>query len=176
MEQKVKEVKDAIQLSVQNFKLPRYEDIPDIGLYLDQAAKYVAEHLAPLQNVSITSSMISNYVKKGLIANPVKKLYYRDQLAYLFFIASAKTVLSLEDLQVLIRLQQRSYDVRIAYNYFCQEFENILLFIFGLKDDLETVGNDNTDEKIMLRNTIITAVHKVYLDKCFRAIQENGWV
>lgn len=164
-------LKEAIKASVQNFRLPTYEEIPDVGLYLEQTAQYVADRLAPLQSVSITPSMVSNYVKQGLIESPVKKLYYRDQIAYLFFIAAAKTVLSLEDIQTLIRLQKQTYDTKTAYRYFSQEFENILFFIFGLKDNLDTVGSENSDEKAMLRNTIITVAHKVYLNKSLRALQ-----
>ena len=110
--------KDAIKASIQNFKLPTYEEIPDVGLYLEQTTQYVADRLAPLQSVSITPSMISNYVKQGLIESPVKKLYRRDQIAYLFFIATTKTVLTLEDIQVLIRLQSQTYDTKTAYRYF----------------------------------------------------------
>ena len=164
-------VKNAIKASVQAFRLPRYEEIPDMGLYLDQTVKYVSEYLAPLQSISLTPSMISNYVKKGLIGKPVKKLYHRDQIAYLFFIATAKTVLSLEDIQVLIWLQQKTYDAETAYQYFCREFENILFFIFGLKDSVDEVGVEHSDEKTFLRNTIITVAHKIYLDKCLYALQ-----
>ena len=164
-------IKDAIKASIQNFKLPTYEEIPDVGLYLEQTTQYVADRLAPLQSVSITPSMISNYVKQGLIESPVKKLYRRDQIAYLFFIATTKTVLTLEDIQVLIRLQSQTYDTKTAYRYFSQEFENILFFIFGLKDSLDVVGSETTDEKAMLRNTIITVAHKVYLNKCLYALQ-----
>ena len=163
--------KDAIKASIQNFKLPTYEEIPDVGLYLEQTTQYVADRLAPLQSVSITPSMISNYVKQGLIESPVKKLYRRDQIAYLFFIATTKTVLTLEDIQVLIRLQSQTYDTKTAYRYFSQEFENILFFIFGLKDSLDVVGSETTDEKAMLRNTIITVAHKVYLNICLYALQ-----
>ena len=105
------------------------------------------------------------------IANPVKKQYGREQIAYLFFIATAKAVLSLEDIQLLIRLQRKTYNAETAYQYFCREFENILFFIFGLKDNLDTVGSENSDEKAMLRNTIITMAHKVYLNKSLRALQ-----
>ena len=164
-------IKDAIKASIQNFKLPTYEEIPDVGLYLEQTTQYVADRLAPLQSVSITPSMISNYVKQGLIGSPVKKLYRRDQIAYLFFIATTKTVLTLEDIQVLIRLQTQTYDTKTAYRYFSQEFENILFFIFGLKDTLDEVGSETTDEKAILRNTIITVAHKVYLNKCLYALQ-----
>ena len=168
MEQKIKQ---EILRSVQDFKLPQYEQIPDVGLYLEQTTKYISEYLQPLDKISITGSMVSNYVKKGLIKNPVKKQYNREQIAFLIFIAVAKTVLSLEDIQLLIDLGIASYSPQKAYGYFCREFENVLHFVFGLKDTLDEVGSENTDEKVMLRNTIITLAYKIYLDKCFAALQ-----
>lgn len=156
--------------TVRDFRLPRYNEIPNVGLYLEQTSKYIAECLAPLLDAAITSSMISNYVKKGLISSPVKKLYDRDQIAHLMFIMLAKSVVSLDNLYLFIRLQERTYPTERAYNYLCEEFENLLQYVFGLKDSIETVGVDSTDEKLMLRNTIITIAHKVYLDKCFEAL------
>lgn len=164
MEQKIK---DEISMSVQDFRLPKYEEIPDVGLFLEQTTKYISEYLKPLENVTITGSMISNYVKKKLVANPIKKQYGREQIAYLFFIAVAKTVLSLENIQLLIKIQKDTYDEKVAYEYFRSEFQNVFFYVFGLKDTIAEVGMDDSDEKIMLRNIIITVAHKVYLDKCF---------
>jgi len=164
--------KESIAVSIRHFSLPTYQDIPDVGLYLEQVSRYISEYLSPLE-ISITNSMVSNYVKKGLITNPVKKQYCREQVAYLMFIAAAKTVLSLEDISLLISMQKKSYSPEVAYSYFCREFENVLFYVFGLKDTLEEVGKDHTDEKTMLRNTIITVAHKVYLDKYFAALHEK---
>lgn len=164
------EQKQRIAASVASFRLPRYQEIPNVGLYLEQATKYVSEYLAPLGEYTLTPSMISNYVKKGLIANPVKKQYGREQIAYLFFIAMAKSVLSLDALTGFIKLQQRTYQLPRAYDYFCNEFENLLRFTFELQDTMEVQGEDNTDEKRLLFTCIVAAVQKVYLEKCLEAI------
>lgn len=164
-------MKNKIAESIRDFKLPEYDSIPNVGLYLEQATKYITEYLMPLESITITSSMISNYVKKKLIDSPVKKQYNREQIAYLFFIAVAKTVLSLENIQLLFEMQKRTYSSRKAYEYFCEEFENVLYYVFGLKDTLEEVGKSQTHEKTMLRNTIIAVSHKIYLDKYLSALQ-----
>jgi hypothetical protein len=161
------ETKQRLSNSVRDFRMPRYEEIPNVGLYLEQTTKYIAEYLAPLQEGAITSSMVSNYVKKGLVASPVKKQYSREQIAYLMFIALAKNVLSLDNLVRFIRLQQQTYTAERAYDYLCAEFENVLQYVFGLKPEMDNVGMDSSDEKFMLRATIITVAHKIYLDKCF---------
>ena len=167
------ETKQKIAASVKDFRMPRYSEIPNVGLYLEQTTKYICEYLAPIQENAITSSMISNYVKKGLVANPVKKQYDRDQIAHLLFIALAKSVMSLDDLTLFIRLQERTYSTERAYRYLCDELENLLHYVFGLKDTIDTVGVDSSDEKIMLRNTIITIAHKIYLEKYFEALAQE---
>lgn len=50
----------------ENFRLPRYKEIPDIGLYLEQTVSYINNMLSII-DISITSSMLSNYVKKGML-------------------------------------------------------------------------------------------------------------
>ena len=164
------DAKQLIADIARNFHLPRYHEIPNVGLYLEQTTKYISEYLAPLQEGIITNSMVSNYVKKGLVRSPVKKQYDREQIAQLMFIALAKNVLSLDHLFLFLRLQEQTYTAEKAYNYFCTELENLLQFTFGLKDTIDQVGEDSSDEKVMLRATIITLAHKVYLEKCFEAI------
>lgn len=164
------ESKQEFTASVREFRLPRYHEIPAVGLYLEQATKYICGYLAPLGDYSLTSSMISNYVKKGLIANPVKKQYSREQIAYLFFIAVAKSVLSLDALAGFLQLQQRTYPLDRAYNYFCEEFENVLQFTFEVKDFMEIRGEDSSMEKRLLYTCVVAAVQKVYLERCLEAI------
>ncbi|MBQ8540187.1 MAG: DUF1836 domain-containing protein [Clostridia bacterium] len=161
------EFKNVFKDAAKDFKLPKYNEIPSVGLYLEQTAKYISE-INYNGEPMITGSMISNYVKKGLISNPVKKQYSRDQIAYLIFIAMAKCVLSMEDIKLLIEMQKQSYSNEIAYNYLVEEFENVVGYVFGLKDEMETIGRNNHEVKIMLRNLIITVAHKAYLDVCFK--------
>ena len=162
------EKKELLAAAVRRFRLPRYQEIPTVGLYLDQTTKYISQYLDPLEENCLTNSMIANYVKRKLIANPVKKQYGREQIAYLFFIAVAKNVLSLDSLERFIRVQERTYSLDQAYDYFCDELENILAFVFGLKSSPDDVGVTRTDEKMMLRSTIIAFSHKIYLEKFFQ--------
>ncbi len=148
-----------------DFRLPRYNEIPNVGLYLEQASKYIGEYLTPLGEYTLTPSMISNYVKKGLIDNPVKKQYSREQLAYLFFIAVCKSVLSLDALTGFIQLQKRTYPLYKAYDYFCDEFEGMLRFTFEVSDVVGSWGEASKMEKRLLYTCIIAAVEKVYLEK-----------
>ena len=167
------EIKEHLSASIIGLHLPRYQEIPGVGLYLEQTVKYINECLAPLTDEAITTSMVSNYVKRDLVDNPTKKQYNREQIAYLLFIAVVKNVLSMDEIRLIITIQKDSYSSEVAYNYFCSELENILAYIFGQKLELDNIGSDNTDEKIMLRNIIITAALKIYLGKLFSGLQNT---
>ena len=43
--------------AVEKFRLPRYSEIPSVGLYLEQTTKYINSLLSPL-GFEITGSMI----------------------------------------------------------------------------------------------------------------------
>ena len=159
--------------SVSSFHLPRYSELPDVGLYLEQTTTYINDCLMPLGCMEITNSMISNYVKKGFIANPVKKKYSGDQIAHLICLTILKHVLSLENICKLFQRQEVIYTNQVAYDYFCMELENILFFQFELKDSIEDIGHTTSLEKQMLRSAIISVCHIIYLHFCFRELPED---
>lgn len=164
------QTKQKIADSIRSFRLPRYDEIPDNGMYLEQTAKYICEFLNPVLGNAITTSMISNYVKKDLIDNPVKKQYNREQIAYLIFIAVAKNVMSLDGLTNFIALQKRTYGLQKAYDYFCDQFEAMLFFTAEVNDTMSIVGEDTADEKKLLFSCIVAVTQKIYLEKCLEAI------
>lgn len=58
--------------ALSSYSLPSFKEIPDVGLYLNQCATYINRLFEDIYGISITESMISNYVKKKLIPNPIK--------------------------------------------------------------------------------------------------------
>ena len=138
-----------------SYHLPTYKEIPAVGLYLDQTSKYINEALEGLPECTITNSMISNYVKKKLIDNPVKKQYGRDQIAYLIFIAVTKSAISLEDADRLFRLQKEKYSTQEAYEFFWERFDKLL--------NDENVSTGKSEEAKLLDNIIMTVVSQIRL-------------
>ena len=88
------ETKRRVAACAAGFALPRYRDLPAVGLYLDQTVQYVNACFRTFCGVELTPSMVSNYVKKGILSHPVKKKYTREQIASLMYIVVSKTVLS----------------------------------------------------------------------------------
>ena len=160
------EMKRQIAEKIQEFRLPRYEEIPDMGLYLEQTTKYINNHLAPLGCLEITPSMVSNYVKKGVIPKPVKKQYFAEHIGYLFFVVFAKNLVAIEDIGILIEMQRSTYTLPVAYDYMCEEMENALGYIFGLKESMEELGETVSDEKNLLRSLTFSSANVIHLNAC----------
>ena len=168
---------------IARLRLPRYAQIPDIGLYLEQVVSYVNSFLAPLGEPGLTTSMVSNYVKQRLVPAPRKKLYAADHLARLMFIAVVKPVVPLDGLRLMFDIQGEGCPLPAAYDYFCDEFERMLRATFGVAPAAEGPGGADepadpgapatsgtpfelrADAKTLLRNTILATVSKVYLDR-----------
>ena len=144
------------------FNLPTYREIPNVGLYLDQVSKYINECFTDLPDFSITNSMISNYVKHDIIANPVKKLYYRDQIASLIFITLSKGETSLDNLKNLLDKQAMICDTEKAYSYFADTFNRKLHDIF--RNEKNDSAREEKGRKHLVNTIVSAVVHQIYLN------------
>ena len=168
------EMKRRMAESIRGLRLPRYAEIPTVGLYLEQTIKYINSYLAPLGCLELTGSMVSNYVKKGLIPAPVKKQYFPEQICYLFFVALAKNLTSMENIDLLISVQRGTYTLPVAYDYMCGELENMLFYFFGLKSQPEELGETDSDEKNLLRGLIMSAANVIYLNNYIEYLRRQA--
>lgn len=103
-----------------NYHLPEWENIPDIGLYMEQVIALLKSYLDYLppelkEDQFITSAAINNYVRKKIMPEPKKKKYYRIHIAYLIIICSLKQSLSIPTLQTMIPTDLSEEELRSFY-------------------------------------------------------------
>jgi len=118
-----------------NFRLPRWEELPSIPLYLDQVLSLVdewtGENLAENKKI-LTKTMINNYVKLKYVDAPVNKKYSRASIAKLFVIAVLKPVFTIEEITDLMDLAINYRDsIGDAYNEFCGLVEDAVNCAFN---------------------------------------------
>ncbi len=155
-----------------NYHLPRFHELPDMGLFLEQTVKYVNQVLLPLgKEFTLTQTMVSNYVKQKIIANPQQKTYTRQQIAYLIYITIIKNVVSLKDITEMFAIQKDEYELAVAYDYFCAELENVLCYVFQNQPKLSYIGGPLTQSKLLLKNAIMAIVYQLYLNKYLLALK-----
>lgn len=111
--------------------LARWEELPDLELYMDQVLIFTEKQLAPFNVTSekmLTAAMVNNYVKAGLLPKPIKKKYSKVHLAYILAITILKQVVPIIQVRDGIDFTAKAYGAKGAYNLFCQELEGA----FGL--------------------------------------------
>lgn len=113
---------NSIMESLERFSYIRYEDIPNIDLYMDQVTTFMDEKLQsttrnPGEDKILTKTMINNYAKNDLLPPPVKKKYSREHMMILIMIYYLKGVLSFNDIQELLApLTERYFDKSEGFN------------------------------------------------------------
>lgn len=116
------------------FRLPHWNDLPPMPLYLDQVLslidEWLAPHLARADKPVMTKTMVNNYVKQRFIPAPIRRKYDRRTVAYLFIIAVLKPVYSIEEIISFIRLALDTSEEEAAYDRFCDNIEAAVSFVF----------------------------------------------
>ncbi len=113
---------NSIMESLERFSYIRYEDIPNIDLYMDQVTTFMDEKLQattrnPGEDKILTKTMINNYAKNDLLPPPVKKKYSREHMMILIMIYYLKGVLSFSDIQELLEpITARYFDKTDGFN------------------------------------------------------------
>lgn len=149
------------------FHCPRWQELPDMDLYMDQVVTLLNDYLRPFyvkgQEKMITSTMINNYVKHGIVSPPIKKRYTKKHVAYLMVVCILKMVYSMDEISDLIGVQVKKYPVDQAYDYFCAELEVCLKCIFTNKRVHHVRSEDEGPVVYLLRNTVEAVAHTIYV-------------
>lgn len=161
-----------VEEEIKNFHLPRWDEIPNIDLYIDQVVTLLENYLSNYiksdnekDDKIVTKTMINNYVKHGVINPPVNKKYNREHLAYLFVIFILKQIYSMEEIKKLITLALKTSSIDQAYNRFCSELEKAINMTFTGKS---YINNDRlSQEQYILRNVVQAFANKLYVQKIF---------
>lgn len=115
---------------VLSFRMPRWEELPDIGLYMDQVLGVVERNLALFSKIddskTLTPTMVNNYVKQKILEPPQNKKYNRQQLARLTIICIFKKFLNLGEIADGCRMLLEHYPNDRLYNIVCEEIETAL--------------------------------------------------
>lgn len=149
---------------LEDFKLPSWSDIPNIGLYMEQVIILLREYLDYLppelkDEQIITAATINNYVRTKIMPEPVKKKYYREHIAYLIMICTMKQILPIAVISRIIPMNIPEDEVESIYvrysdrhqktkNYFLKQ---IRLVAGPILDHAEVV-----EESAMDTNDLIT--------------------
>ena len=131
---------EAILEHLQGCLLPDWETLPDFGLYKDQLITFINRALPGMSGrLDLTSNMINNYVKAGLIEKPAGKKYSREALAQLLMVVQLKLTTPMDTVKTLLHPEGgkdtrelyddfRQYQARVISEYKKQEDATSLMY------------------------------------------------
>ena len=157
MEEELKKIMEELI----DFEQLRYENIPDIDLYMDQVTTFVEEKLHYLKrndkDDAITKTMINNYTKAGILMPPVKKRYSRDNMVLIILTYYLKQILSISDIQAILSpIVEKSKESK-DYSQEIQEIYNTFVNIEE-KEYNDFKENYNINSIISEKNELLTVV------------------
>lgn len=160
---------------IQTFHCPRWEELPDLPLYMDQVVLILEQSLgifADEKERVVTSTMINNYVKHKLVSPPEKKKYGREQLAVLVLLSLLKKVLSMQEISGLIHLLTQEHGPQDGYNLFCARLEEILGRVFSQQGWFVKTDAHASTAATALDAALVAFASKLYFQKLVGAPAE----
>lgn len=99
---------NSILESLDRIQYVKLKDIPNIDLYMDQVTTFMESKMKsttrnPEADKILTKTMINNYAKNDLLPPPIKKKYSKEHILLLIFIYYYKGILSINDIQTLLK-------------------------------------------------------------------------
>ena len=149
---------------LKELRLPRWEELPELELYMDQVITLVDRYLSPLiedeKHQLLSSAMVNNYVKHKLV-------YNRNHLAYLIAITLLKQVFAIPDINELIRMQLAINEPKDAYNSFCAVQEEALLQVakIVLGEDVHLTRRSDDFYYLAMESAVASFTQKMLAEK-----------
>ena len=141
--------------NVEDKKLPAWNELPGIELYMDQVVTLLAEYLSFMGGEKIlTQPMINNYVKLGIMPAPIKKRYSKKHLAFLVIICFLKQTLSMEIIKKIIPADSTEEEIKDIYTSFTENQKKAYAYVMeNVKQVavpiLETESNNRMNDLVM---------------------------
>ena len=135
-----------------------WEKIPDIDLYIDQVLDYMKrQHPGLNQKETLTSSMVNNYAKQGLIPRAKGKKYNREHISSLTVICLLKQIISVGDTKAIINAMAKDDHYEDLYKTYLTLFSEQAT---NLMDDLSSCPQPEDIHQLILKMAINSYLYK----------------
>ena len=149
----------------------KWDTLPDIELYMDQVVSYLTRQSVGGKLPSMTSAMINNYVKDGLLPRANGKRYQKEHLVYLTAIGLLKNVLTVKDMKLLLDREIQPGQEPQFYERFCN----------GVDEAFNAAGvgidPDLSEPEVMdmaMRLALISCAAKTACEELISVVRENN--
>ena len=129
-----------------------WDKLPDIPLYMDQVISYMPRQLMDLEGgETLTSAMVNNYIKAGLLPRADGKKYSREHIALLTVICILKHVLTAREIGLLLKNALKDSSTELLYRSFCKSLDREIVSVLS---DMDSDIRENDTAALSLRFSI----------------------
>ncbi len=159
--------------AVASVHIPRWDDLPQFDLYIDQVIALTENALAPLyvdRKGLLTPSMINNYVKSGVLPAPVNKKYNRTHLALLMILCAMKPVMEISAIADVIGQSLSAQPIEVVLEEFAKMYESELaLSVKRARTALAAPDQNTSLSFVAIENTLRASAARTVALHAYRA-------
>ena len=179
--------------AVSGFRLPEWENIPDIGLYMDQVLVLLSQYLGLISPATereadekgdekadegetkiFSAAAVNNYVRLKIMPAPIKRKYYRVHIAYMIIIFTLKQAVSINIVKEMLSNELPEESVQALYSdYIVKHHAATMLFTNIVREcatdvlNPETTG-ENIVSSFVIQEALIAGFSRVITEKLVR--------
>ena len=159
-----------------NYKLPAWKELPDIGLYMDQVIALLGQYLdfIPMEDSKdkpVTPTTINNYVRLKVMPAPEKRKYYRVHIAFLIMIFTLKQGISINGLQQLLPSTANEEEIKSFYTGYIAQLQEVGNFytaqtraaVQGILDP--QAADDGAVENVIIQSILQSGFSRIMAEK-----------
>ena len=159
-----------------NYKLPAWKELPDIGLYMDQVIALLGQYLdfIPMEDSKdkpVTPTTINNYVRLKVMPAPEKRKYYRVHIAFLIMIFTLKQGISINGLQQLLPSTANEEEIKSFYTGYIAQLQGVGNFytvqtraaVQGILDP--QAADDGAVENVIIQSILQSGFSRIMAEK-----------
>ena len=159
-----------------NYKLPAWKELPDIGLYMDQVIALLGQYLdfIPMEDSKdkpVTPTTINNYVRLKVMPAPEKRKYYRVHIALLIMIFTLKQGISINGLQQLLPSTADEEEIKNFYTSYVERLQEVGNFYTAqtraaVQDILDPqVTDEGVVENVIIQSILQSGFSRIMAEK-----------
>lgn len=153
--------------AVEGFRLPSWDIIPDIGLYMDQVIVLLSQYLGLIfpdnrqdddaeeqsSTKVFSAAAVNNYVRLKIMPAPEKRKYYRVHIAYLIMIFTLKQAVSINIVKEMLPGEMTEDGVKAFYSdYIAKHHAATILFTKIVREcAAEVLDPEKSGENLVTR-------------------------
>jgi hypothetical protein len=142
------------------FRLPAWDELPQIHLYMDQVIGLINQYLGffvydESDEKLLTPSMVNNYVKQRLLPPPVNKKYSRKHLALLIMICTFKQSLSMAAVFQMLPPNDETAIMQDYERFIASHKRLAFYFIQQVRNSAEPIYNESVDTGTEVNDLVV---------------------